>query len=79
MNKDITKFEEIDYDVIFFSNLCFSESQNRKISKLLSNKKCILICLKEIDIINKYLKYYIKNIESSWSKDINVYYYFINL
>ena len=78
INKDITKIENINYDVIFFSNLCFSESQNIKISKLLCKQKCILLCLKEIDTINQYLKYYIKNIETSWSKNINVYYYFIH-
>ena len=79
INKDINKVDDLDYDVIFFSNLCFSEKQNNKISVLLSKKKCILICLKELDILNKYLKYYITNVQCSWSNNINVYYYFINL
>ena len=79
INKDINRYDQINYDLIFFSNLCFSNKQNLKISNILLKNKCILICLKEIETLNEYLKYYITNIESSWSNNINVYYYFINL
>ena len=78
-NKDIENFDFKNYDIIFFSNICFNDIQNNKISKILKNNSCILICLKRIEILDKYLKYYITNIETTWSDNINVYYYFINL
>ena len=78
VNKDIENFDIKNYNLILFSNICFSDDQNTRIGKILYSNSCILICLKRIDILDKYLRYYITNIETTWSDNINVYYYFIN-
>ena len=77
-NKNIFEYHRLNYDIIFFSNLCFSEYQNEIIGNILSkNKNTILISLKKIKNLNKFLKYYIFNIKTSWSDNQTVYYYYI--
>lgn len=77
-NKNIFEYHSLDYDIIFFSNLCFSEFENEIIGNILSkNKYTILISLKKIKNLNKFLKYYIFDIKTSWSDNKTVYYYYI--
>ena len=78
VNKDIENFDIKKYDLIFFSNICFNDDQNIRIGNILYKSSCILICLKRIDVLDDYLRYYITNIKTTWSDNINVYYYFIN-
>ena len=77
-NNNVFDFKNLDYDVIIFSNICFSENQNEKIGNMLSkNKNTILICLKKINNLNDFFKYSICNIKTSWSENETAYYYYI--
>lgn len=77
-NEDIFNCQFLYYDIILFSNICFNEKQNNKIANLIrKNKNIILICLKKIDILQNYLKYYLNNIETSWSSNTTAYYYYL--
>lgn len=78
-NDDLFLIDISDADIIYISNLCFSNRNNRELGLKIKNsikKKCIIFCSKEIPFINKENKSII-NLSQSWNNNCYVYKYII--
>ena len=78
-NDDLFLIDISDADIIYISNLCFSNRNNRELGLKIKNsikKKCIIFCSKEIPFISGENKSII-NLSQSWNNNCYVYKYII--
>jgi len=74
-NKNILLFKKLNYDIIFFNNICFPNKKFTNLHYVFKKTDSILICFKKIQVLEKFFHSSISNIGTTWSNDTNVYIY----